>query len=144
MKGDDRIDFTVNLLKWLTTAKQSNPSECFKLDEFIASFHYKFALNLWNEKNYVQARYHFLHSNQGETCAKMLIEYHTRFGFDSEVDLFITQTVLQYLNNRKKETAKVVFETYTQEHPLIATNMPFNQPLLNFVQFLLRVIEQLV
>lgn len=49
----------------------------------------------FSEKNYVQARYHYLHSADGKNLAAMLIEYHTMLGYPSEVDLFIAQTVLQ-------------------------------------------------
>lgn len=49
----------------------------------------------FTEKNYVQARYHFLHSTDGKGCATMLIEYHLMKGYASEVDLFIAQAVFQ-------------------------------------------------
>ena len=48
-----------------------------------------------SEHNYPQARYHYIHSEDGEGCAAMLLEYHTIRGYASEVDLFITQAVLQ-------------------------------------------------
>ena len=48
-----------------------------------------------SEKNYQMARYHFIHSSDGESCAHFLIEYHIVAGFPSEVDLFIAQAVLQ-------------------------------------------------
>ena len=48
-----------------------------------------------SERNYSQARYHFLHSNDGKNFATMLIEFHVTAGYPSEVDLFIAQTVLQ-------------------------------------------------
>ena len=48
-----------------------------------------------SEHNYTQARYHYLHSEDGQGCAAMLLEYHTIQGYASEVDLFITQAVLQ-------------------------------------------------
>ena len=47
------------------------------------------------EHNYPQARYHYVHSEDGEGCAAMLLEYHIARGYPSEVDLFITQAVLQ-------------------------------------------------
>lgn len=50
-----------------------------------------------SEKNYQQSRYHFIHSTDGNGCATMLIEYHIKKGYPSEVDLFIAQTVLQYV-----------------------------------------------
>ena len=48
-----------------------------------------------SERNYTQARYHYLHSNDGKNFATMLIEFHVTAGYQSEVDLFIAQTVLQ-------------------------------------------------
>ena len=47
------------------------------------------------EKNYIQARYHLLHSEDGKNCALMLVECHVNNGYPSEVDLFIAQAVLQ-------------------------------------------------
>lgn len=49
------------------------------------------------ERNYAQARYHYIHSTDGEACAQMLLEFHRTQGFPSEVDMFITQAVLQYV-----------------------------------------------
>jgi len=54
-----------------------------------------FLVLYFSEKNYIQARYHYLHSADGKNLAAMLIEYHTTLGYPSEVDLFIAQTVLQ-------------------------------------------------
>lgn len=61
--------------------------------------HHQFALVLWNEKNYPEARYHFLHATEtcGVECASMLMEYQVRFGFPAEVDLFVAQFILQLL-----------------------------------------------
>lgn len=65
----------------------------------IPLIHYQFALILWKEKNFTESRYHFLHCGYscGEDCALMLIEYHIKCGYPSEVDLFITQFILQVL-----------------------------------------------
>ena len=55
--------------------------------------------NIWlclsAEKDYPQARYHFVRSEDGEGCAAMLMEYHITLGYPSEVDLFIAQAVFQ-------------------------------------------------
>ncbi len=77
----------------------------FRCIQFVFSVQFKFCLlekrinsaliSVVAEKNYVQARYHFLHSSDGEGCAAMLIEYHVTLGYPSEVDLFIAQAVLQ-------------------------------------------------
>ena len=47
------------------------------------------------EKNYETARQHFLHTSDGSLCATFLIEYHVVAGFPGEIDLFVTQAVLQ-------------------------------------------------
>lgn len=47
------------------------------------------------EYDYCQARYHFIRSEDGEGCAEMLIEYHIRCGYPSEVDMFVAQAVFQ-------------------------------------------------
>ena len=50
---------------------------------------------LFSEQNFEDARYHFLHSDDGSSCAMMLVEHQTTKGYTSEVDLFIAQTVFQ-------------------------------------------------
>lgn len=52
---------------------------------------YKFT----SEKNYGSARYHYLRSEDGGGCADMLVELHLLRGYPSEIDLFLTQAVLQ-------------------------------------------------
>ncbi|XP_002735673.1 Golgi to ER traffic protein 4 homolog [Saccoglossus kowalevskii] len=99
--------------------------------------HTLLALILWKEKSYYEARYHFLHSFDGQSCATMLIEYSLRQGLRSEYDMFVAQIVLQYLCLKNEETASVVFYTYTEKHPDIQESPPFMQPLLNFIWFLL-------
>ena len=47
------------------------------------------------EKNYGEARKYFIYTNEGSQCAAFLIEYHVVAGFPGEVDLFVTQAVLQ-------------------------------------------------
>ena len=77
----------------------------------------------------------------------MLVEYSTSRGFPSEVDLFITQAVLQYLCLSNLSTATVAFKIYTANHPAIKAEPPndpkppFLMPLLNFVWFLLLTVE---
>ena len=79
----------------------------------------------------------------------MLVEYSTSRGFPSEVDLFITQAVLQYLCLSNLPTATVAFKIYTANHPGIRSpseppvsnpKPPFLMPLLNFVWFLLELL----
>ncbi|BFZ17832.1 hypothetical protein BsWGS_20871 [Bradybaena similaris] len=103
--------------------------------------HQRFGVIFWHERNYTQARYHYIHSTDGEGCAQMLLEFHTTHGYPSEVDLFITQAVLQYLCLQNKATANVCFEVYTQRHPGIDTGPPYSLPLLNFLWLLLIALE---
>lgn len=49
------------------------------------------------EHNYGEAQSHFLHSNNGQQCATMLVEYAVTCGYPSEADLFVAQAVLQYV-----------------------------------------------
>ncbi|XP_018323696.1 Golgi to ER traffic protein 4 homolog [Agrilus planipennis] len=96
----------------------------------------------WNEKSYAQARHHFMYSKDGQSCAKLLIEIQTTQGYQGEIDLFIAQTVLQYLCLRNKNTANQTFSSYTKEHPRIRkSGPPYLLPLLNFLWFLLQTIE---
>ena len=73
----------------------------------------------------------------------MLVEFHQRRGFNSELDLFIAQTVLQYLCLKKLIEAANVFRTYTKSHPNIKCDPPFSHPLLNFLWLLLVSIKVL-
>ena len=53
--------------------------------------------NCFLEKEYHNARQHFIYTSDGSQCAAFLIEYHVVAGFPGEIDLFITQAVLQYV-----------------------------------------------
>lgn len=141
-KSPERMQFTISALKL-------DPS-VFN----ISLLHKQFALVLWKEKNYPEARYHFLHSpaNSGEECALMLIEYHISSGYHAEVDLFIAQFILQLLCRStsaraptqavKKEPADIedldqleaktpqqalankTLQSYTIKHPRISKKKP--------------------
>ena len=97
----------------------------------------QFAVVLWREKNFAEARQHFVYSSDsGLDCALMLVEYQTTLGYPSEADLFIGQFVLQVLCVRNKSMADQTFHAYTSRHPSInTTNPPFLLPLLNFLWF---------
>ena len=71
----------------------------------------------------------------------MLAEYHQARGFNSEVDMFIAQTVLQYLCLKKSLAAATALVAYTEQHPKIKSGPPYNQPLLNFLWFLLLSVQ---
>ncbi|KAK2187110.1 hypothetical protein NP493_179g04051 [Ridgeia piscesae] len=87
----ERLTYVHAALKW---SGETSELKC-KLGH--PKLHQKFAWTFWREKNYAQSRYHFLHSSDGEGCAAMLIEYQVTAGFQSEIDMFIAQAVLQYL-----------------------------------------------
>ncbi|XP_044252427.1 Golgi to ER traffic protein 4 homolog [Tribolium madens] len=96
----------------------------------------------WNEKNYFQARHHYIYSKDGQGCAKLLIEFQSTQGFQCEADLFIAQAVFQYLCLSNKITAYQTFTSYTEQHPRIKrSGPPYLLPLLNFIFFLLQAIE---
>lgn len=101
------------------------------------------AVIYWSEKNYAQARHHFIYSKDGRSCAKFLIEFQQSQGFKSEDDLFIAQAVLQYLCLKNIITANQTFTSYTEQHPRIRRGgPPYLLPLLNFLWFLLQAIER--
>jgi len=104
--------------------------------------HQHLAYVLWQNKQYTESRQHFLHSQDGEGCGYMLVEFHLALGYGSELDLFIAQTVLQYLCLKKSLAASTAFLAYTAEHPRIRCGPPYNShPLLNFIWFLLLSIQ---
>lgn len=103
--------------------------------------HQHIAYLLWKQRKYPESRQHFLYSCDGEGCGSMLIEFHTSKGFTSEVELFIAQTVFQYLCLKKHLVAAVAFYAFTTGHPKIQKGPPYSVPLLNFVWFLLLAIE---
>ena len=105
--------------------------------------HQHIAYGLWQMRKYPESRQHFLQSSDGQGCGHMLVEFHQRRGFNSELDLFIAQTVLQYLCLKKLLEAANVFRTYTKNHPNIKCDPPFSHPLLNFLWLLLICIKVL-
>lgn len=63
-------------------------------------FHNVLASKFWQKKDYTNARYHFLHCanlENAQDIAVMLVEFQCKNAYKSEVDLFITQFVLQLL-----------------------------------------------
>ena len=61
--------------------------------------HEVLAHRFYQVKDYANARYHFLYSscaNKYKVCT-LLVKFHAEQGAKSEVDLFITQFILQYL-----------------------------------------------
>jgi len=131
--SDCRKDFIQDALNW--TVKSNRYGH--------PGIHLVCALKFWEEKEYEGARQHFIHTSDGTQCAAFLIEYHIVSGFPGEIDLFVTQAVLQYLCLQNVLTANTMFTGYTSKHPGIQRKShPYKQPLLNFIAFLLIIIEK--
>lgn len=131
----DNVDKPLYLstcLKW--SSKDNSPVGHPRLHQHLA-------YTLWQNKQYPEARQHFLQSSDGEGCGSMLVEFHLTRGYSSELDLFIAQTVLQYLCLKKSIAASTAFLAYTTEHPRIGSGPPYPNPLLNFIWFLLLSIQ---
>lgn len=135
--------------------------------------HNVIAADYWQRKDFVNSRYHFLHcANEynAHDVANLLVEYQTSSANQSEVDLFVTQFVLQYLclqdpidnpdrnrpwNSRRKDVshprtrqtikkiADDIFTAYTAKHPsLLLPKGPFpTYPLLNFMNFIISILD---
>lgn len=131
----ERETIIVRAVKWSCEGNKQNPNQGHPL------IHKLIANIMAKEQNFEQARYHYLLSKDGVGCAKILIQLSTK-AFNSEVDLVIVQVVLNLLVLKEKDTALVTFNTYTKLHPKIRTvNPPYRTPLLNFVYFLLTIID---
>ncbi|GBP89617.1 Golgi to ER traffic protein 4 homolog [Eumeta japonica] len=130
----ERESYLTNSVKWsLDSNKRGHPL-----------LHKRIAEVFWREKKYTLAHKHFLHSCDGSAYAKMLVELHTTAGLKSEVDMFIAQAVLQFLCLRNIAMATETFAVYTGLHPTIKndTGPPYLFPLLNFIWYLLRAINE--
>jgi len=126
--------FKAKAIQW--TSSHENPSGHPRLRQLLA-------YNLWSCKRYSESRQNFLYSCDGSGCGKMLIDFHKDRGFSSEVDIFIVNTVLQYLVLRKHIVAAWALKSYTENHPEIGkTSPPFKHPLLNFIWLLILAIQQ--
>lgn len=132
----ERETLIAKAVKWASTRQPPAPTEDL---QFL--IHQTIAITLWDEGNLELAKHHFLLSRNGVDFGKMLIQFSAK-GCASEVDLFISNTVLQQLCLKRKDTAVETFETYTKYHPKIAcTEPPFSMSLLNFIYFLLKAID---
>jgi len=101
-----------------------------------------FAVSYWKKKMYGEARQEFLYSNDGIQFGNMLQEFACLHGFPNEIDLFIAQAVLQLLCIRCENAAHDCFISYTKFHPGLSHGPPFEQPLINFVSFLLLAVKE--
>lgn len=88
------------------------------------------------------ARYHFIRSDDMENLGSMLVEIQVDLGYPSEIDLFVTQAVLQILCIRNLAFANSLFDNYLERHPLLHSEPPFKYPLLNFTWMLLLTIQR--
>jgi len=96
----------------------------------------------WTEGNIESARHHYLLCQDGSLCGRVLIEISQSKGFQSEVDLFVVQAVLQQLSLKDRKTAEDTFKEYTRYHPkLLRHEFPYKEPLVNFLYFLFRLID---
>lgn len=96
----------------------------------------------FSETNYHMARYHFIRSDDMKSFGSMLVEVQVELGFRSEIDLFITQAVLQLLCIRNSTVASSLFDSYIEDHPLLSNGPPYKYPLLNFTWLLLLAIQR--
>ncbi|KAK6112811.1 hypothetical protein QQG55_49130 [Brugia pahangi] len=97
--------------------------------------HFRIAKLLWREGNYINARSHFMYSDNPETFALFLTEYQMKYGYTTEKDLFIAQAVMQMLCDQKPKSAFKLLQCYCDIHPDIRSGFPYPFPLLNFLHF---------
>ena len=132
----ERETLIVRAVKWSTEGNKLNSNQGHPL------LHKLIAGVMVKEQNYEQARYHYLLSKDGIGCANILIHLSSK-AFNSEIDLVIVQVVLNLLILKEKQTAQVTFNSFTKLHPKIQTwNPPYHTPLLNFLYFLLNIIDE--
>ncbi|KAA0190924.1 Golgi to er traffic protein 4 [Fasciolopsis buskii] len=109
----------------------------------LCGFNEQLGRLFWLEGSFCEARFRFMLSLNGYAVGSFLIALHQRYGLRSEIDLFITQAVLQFLCMRQPSAAIQTFYTYTRGHPRLEPGPPFTRfPLLNFIWFLLLVIDR--
>ncbi|VDK53018.1 unnamed protein product [Anisakis simplex] len=129
---DRRNEFLSRALKWTMAVGEKKRHR----EKGHPDFHARVAKVLWHENKYVAARNHFFLSNDSEGFASFLIDFQQHCGFKSEKDLFIAQAVLQVLCSRRSKMACVMLQLYCEKHPEIASEAPYQLPLLNFVWLL--------
>ncbi|KAK4009808.1 Golgi to ER traffic protein 4 homolog [Daphnia magna] len=132
----ERQAFLMAALSW---SQNENPES--KKFEGHPQLHQMVANIYWRETNYHMARYHFIRSDDMDNLGSMLVEIQVDLGYPSEIDLFVTQAVLQILCIRNLSFANSLFDNYLERHPLLDNEPPFNYPLLNFTWMLLLAIR---
>ncbi|CDS41121.1 golgi to er traffic protein 4 [Echinococcus multilocularis] len=122
-------------------------SKCLSLfsknEGILCAFNEFLGRQLFVEGALPQARSRIMLAGDGYKVGCFLIEMHQRYGLVSEIDLFVTQAVLQFLCVKKTSLAALTFHTYTRHHPRLEAGPPFiHFPLLNFVWLLMLAIER--
>lgn len=152
---EERAEFSIAVLKWSSNLFQKSKIEIKNEDSIAQNYqnvfghydiHGDFAINYWKEKNYIQARYHFLHSLDSESFGFMLIECHLNFGYPSEYDLFLAQALFQFLTLRNLKSAEQLFFVYCKNHPMVKKSKIneqfFESATINFLFFLLTTLKE--
>lgn len=132
----ERDTLIVRVVKWSSENNKENPNQGHpQMHKLIANI-------LAQEKNYENARSHYFLSKDGRGCANVLIQI-SLVAYNSEIDLVLAQSVLNLLVLKEKLTARETFDSYTNQHPAIRTSSPpYRTPLLNFLYFLLHLIDE--
>ncbi|VDL23616.1 unnamed protein product [Hymenolepis diminuta] len=148
---------TDSLLKCLCQFTAAMPSTCTDRLKFItkclsllkrdkvklSAFNEFLGRQLLKEGALSQARNRIMLAGDGYKVGRFLIEFHQLHGLFSEIDLFVTQAVLQFLCAKKAAVAALTFYTYTRNHPKLEAGPPFSHfPLLNFVWLLMLAIDR--
>jgi len=118
--------FIKSAINWSSNTSNNNQGTP-ELHDAFAKFYDK-------EGCYGLAQTHYLRGTQAQAYGQMLVRW-SALGYDSEKDLFIARAVFQYLCLSRLDYAKIVLMEFQKEVKL-------NTPLINFINFLLPIIEQ--
>ncbi|TKR58317.1 hypothetical protein L596_029776 [Steinernema carpocapsae] len=106
------------------------------------SIHKRVALTLWKNGNFLDAKKHFLLSNDPEDFAAGLIDYQTSSECEDDADDVGAKAVLELLCYRKSANAYQLLKLYAQDHPNIASSAPYkNTPLFTFCWLLILCLQ---
>lgn len=136
--------------------------------------HEVLAIRFWRSGDFPNSRFNYLHCathDNAKDIADLLIEYQTGRANKHEVDLFLTQFILQFLclqtpfdppapqkkampgqgivvtpktRSVIKSIAKKIFTSYLVQHSQLshADNLPYSSfPLLNFTYFIISILD---
>jgi hypothetical protein len=90
-----------------------------------ATFHRELARCFWAKQDFSSANSHFLKGDSAIEHAQMLVEWSNN-GYRSEVDLFVSRTVLQYLCMENIKNASELYHSFMESFETL------NTPLTNF------------